>query len=446
MNNTANKPMKIKMVMLGCPKNDVDAEAMLYQLRDAGHEIVADPAQADAIIVNTCGFIKDAKQESVDTLLEMARFKQEGTCKLLIATGCLTQRYQNELYELLPEVDLLTGVNDFANIAELLDNTAAKHGRHSAFAGSLYNPEYHGRVLSTPKGYAYLKIAEGCSNRCAYCAIPDIRGPYRSRQEDDILREAEWLSAQGIPELILVAQDTTRFGMDRGDGQPLVGLLKKLIRIDGLGRLRLLYCYPELVTDELLELVDGEERICNYLDIPLQHIDDGVLKRMNRRSGEAQIRALISRIRSKHNITIRTTFITGFPGEDDNAYRKLLDFVKESRFDNLGVFEFSPEEGTPAFSMKPKVPIRTAKARRHGIMAAQQEISRELLTARIGQIVPVVCDGPGESDEFICRTEGQAPEIDGVTYVRGLDDSMVGKALNIKVSEASEYDMWGVRI
>ena len=434
--------MKIAMIMLGCPKNDVDAEAMLFQLREAGHQIVSDPAGADAIIVNTCGFIKDAKQESVNTLLEMAEYRKEGRCRLLVATGCLTQRYQDQLFEAMPEVDMMVGVNDYGRIAELLRETG---GRRLVCADQAALPELGGRVLSSPKGYAYLKIAEGCSNRCAYCAIPDIRGPYRSRKESDVLREAEWLAAQGVPELILVAQDTTRFGMDREGGQPLISLLKKLVRIDGLGRLRLLYCYPELVTDELLELVGGEQKICKYLDIPLQHIDEAMLKRMNRRSGEAQIRGLIGKIRAQHDIALRTTFITGFPGEDEAAYRKLLDFVQESRFDNLGVFEFSPEEGTPAFSMKPRVPARTAKTRRHEIMMAQQAISREILAAKAGMVLPVVCDGAADDGSLICRTEGQAPEIDGITAVDGAEEELIGKAFDVKITETTEYDMRGVK-
>ncbi len=443
MSNTVNNPMKISMIMLGCPKNDVDAEAMLYQLREAGHEIISDPEQADAIIVNTCGFIKDAKQQSVDTLLEMAEFRKNGRCRLLVATGCLTQRYQDQLFDAMPEVDMMVGVNDYSRIAELLEETG---GRKLVCADQAAMPELGGRVLSTPKGYAYLKIAEGCSNRCAYCAIPDIRGPYRSRQETDVLRETEWLTGQGVPEIILVAQDTTRYGMDHTSGQPLVSLLKKLTRIDGIGRLRLLYCYPELVSDELLELVSGEPKVCNYLDIPLQHIDDGMLKRMNRRSGEAQIRTLIEKIRKHHDITLRTTFITGFPGEDYAAYQKLLGFVKDSRFDNLGVFEFSPEEGTPAFSMRPKVPLRVSKSRRHEIMMTQQDISREILAAKVGLVLPVVCDGVADNGGMVCRTEGQAPEIDGVTYVGDIGESMIGKQLFVRITESNEYDLRGDKV
>lgn len=442
MTNT-NKAINIAMIMLGCPKNDVDAEAMLYLLREAGHRIVSDPSEADAIIVNTCGFIKDAKQESVNTLLEMAEYRKSGRCRLLVATGCLTQRYREQLFEAMPEVDLMIGVNEYGNIVSLLDK-AGEGGRMLRCGGEHAEPVIPGRVLSSPAGYAYLKIAEGCSNRCAYCAIPDIRGPYRSRPEDEILREAEWLAGQGVPELILVAQDTTRYGMDRGGSLP--GLLRKLVRIDGVGRLRLLYCYPELVTDELLELVDGEEKICNYLDIPLQHIDDGMLRRMNRRSSELQIRELIKRIRSRHKIVLRTTFITGFPGEGEEEYRKLLDFVRESRFDNLGVFSFSPEEGTPAHGMKPRVPARTAKSRRHEIMMEQQTVSREILHGYIGKTVSVVCDGTTEAGDLLCRTAGQAPEIDGITAVEGDEAAYSGKTLQVKITEASEYDMRGVRI
>lgn len=444
MSNT-DKSMKIAMIMLGCPKNDVDAESMLFQLKNAGHEIVVDPASADVIIVNTCGFIKDAKKESVDTLLEMAEYRKDGKCQLLVATGCLTQRYKEQLYDAIPEVDIMVGVNDYSRIAELLEADRV-NGRLLQCSDQIALPEIAGRVLTTPGSYAYLKIAEGCSNRCAYCAIPDIRGPYRSRNENEIIEEAKRLSGQGVPELILVAQDITRYGMDMNPRLSLTGLLKKLVRIDNVGRLRLLYCYPELITDELLELVRGEEKICSYIDVPLQHIDDGMLRRMNRRSNEVQIRSLIEKIRTNFDITLRTTFIVGFPGEGEDEYQKLLSFVREARFDNLGAFEFSREEGTPAYDMKPRVPARIAKTRRHGVMAAQQQISREILAGKVGSTASVVTDGISENGELVCRTEGQSPDIDGVTVVNCGDDSLVGKAFNVRITESSEYDMRGIKI
>jgi ribosomal protein S12 methylthiotransferase len=268
--------MKVAIIMLGCPKNDVDAETMLYQLRNAGHETVADPAEADVIIVNTCGFIKDAKQESVDALLEMAEFRKTGKCRLLVATGCLPQRYKGQLFDAMPEVDMMIGVNEYDKIVQLIEDGTTS-GRLLQCTDQIGSPSITGRVLTSPGSYAYLKIAEGCSNRCAYCAIPDIRGPYRSRSEDEIIQEAKWLTEQGVLELILVAQDITRYGMEKGVGSSLAELLKKLIKIEGLGRLRLLYCYPELITDELLELIISEEKICSYIDVPLQHIDDGKL-------------------------------------------------------------------------------------------------------------------------------------------------------------------------
>jgi ribosomal protein S12 methylthiotransferase len=432
--------------MLGCPKNDVDAEAMLYRLREAGHGVTADPNEADVIIVNTCGFIKDAKQESVNMLLEMARCKQTGRCRLLVASGCLPQRYRQELFDAMPEVDMMIGVNDYARIDELIDEALDAGGRMLRCGEPAGLPGAQGRVVTSPGSYAYLKIAEGCSNRCAYCAIPDIRGPYRSRGEEDILQEARWLTEQGALELILVAQDTTRYGMDLGQGRTLCGLLRKLVKIDGLGRLRLLYCYPELITDELLDLVSGEEKICGYIDVPLQHIDDGVLRRMNRRSGEAQIRALIEKIRTKYDLALRTTFITGFPGEGEEEYRKLLAFVGEARFDHLGVFAFSPEEGTPAYRMRPRVPQRVAAERRHNIMALQQRISKEILASKVGKTYRALCDGANGKGLLVCRSEEQSPEIDGAILLKGKPEDFAGGFFNVEITGASEYDMRGIRI
>jgi ribosomal protein S12 methylthiotransferase len=432
--------MKVLMVPLGCPKNDVDAEAMLYLLGEAGHETVADPAEADVIIVNTCGFIADAKRESVDTLLEMAEYKSSGRCRLLVASGCLPQRYKRELLDAMPEVDLMVGVNDYGRIAEILDG-AIKDGRSLQCADLAAMPTTPGRVLTTPKSYAYLKIAEGCSNRCAYCAIPSIRGPYRSRPEEDILREAEWLIAQGVYELILVAQDTTRYGMDSGG--TLAGLLKKIVRIQDLGRVRVLYCYPELITGELLDLVSGEEKICSYIDVPLQHIDDGILRRMNRRSGEAQIRGLIEKIRTNYDIALRTTFITGFTGEGEAEFAKLLGFVREAKFDHLGAFAFSPEEGTPAYAMKPRVPAKVARRRRGELMAIQQQISAEILKGKVGRAYTVVADGYSDKGALVCRSEAQAPDIDGVIFVDGASAGPDGKPFRVRITESYEYDMRG---
>jgi ribosomal protein S12 methylthiotransferase len=432
--------------MLGCPKNDVDAEAMLYRLREAGHAVVTDPAEADVVIVNTCGFIKDAKQESVDALLEMTELKKAGSCRLLVASGCLPQRYRQELFDAMPEVDLMIGVNEYARVDELIDEALDAGSRMLRCGEPVGLPGVSGRVLTAPGSYAYLKVAEGCSNRCAYCAIPEIRGPYRSRPEQELIDEATWLTGQGALELILVAQDTTRYGMDLGSGHSLSGLLKKLVRIDGLGRLRLLYCYPELLTDELLELISGEEKICSYIDVPLQHIDDGVLKRMNRKSGEVQIRALIEKLRTKYALTLRTTLITGFPGEGEEEYSKLLSFVGEARFDHLGVFAFSPEEGTAAFRMKPRVPARVANERRNNIMAVQQQISSEILAGKVGNTYQVICDGTDESGMLVCRSSSQSPEIDGAILLEGTPEAYMGRFFNVKITGASEYDMRGMEI
>ncbi len=438
--------MNITLVKLGCPKNDVDAEVMQYVLQRAGHRFVSDPQEADAIIVNTCGFITDAKQQSVNTILEMAQYKQNGRCHTLVVTGCLSQRYSGELFDTLPEVDLMVGVNEYERIDELL--TSVREERRllecSDLSGAPFVP---GRVLEGRRSFAYLKIAEGCSNRCAYCAIPAIRGPYRSRPEQDILTEAAWLRDQGVEEIILVAQDTTRYGMDMPGGESLVGLLRKLIAIEGIPLLRLLYCYPELATDELLELVSGSDRIASYLDIPLQHIDDGILRRMNRRSNEAGIRTLIGKIRGHYpGIALRTTFIVGFPGESDEAFDKLLHFVEEARFDNMGAFVYSPEEGTPAASFRPKVLLKTARERHHRLMLAQQTISADLLAQRVGTVLPVLIDEVDENGLLQGRAAFQAPDIDGVVTVEGAGDEAIGTTIAVRVTGATEYDLRGVAL
>ncbi len=434
--------MKIAFKMLGCPKNDVDAEVMIYLLREAGHDIVGDPSVADAIIVNTCGFIKDAKDESVDAILEMAEHKKTGSCQRLIVSGCLSQRYNKQLFDAIPEVDLMIGVNDYGRIVALVEG--ATGDRVLACSPDPASPFIPGRAISTPKHYAYLKIAEGCSNRCAYCAIPAIRGPYRSRDPQSIVQEAEILTRQGAKELILIAQDTTRYGMDLGADSGLVPLVHSLTGVEGVERIRLLYCYPELVTDELLELVGTHPKLARYLDIPLQHIDDGILRAMNRRSTEGQIRALIEKIRSKYDIALRTTFIVGFPGETDGQFDNLLHFAQDARFENMGAFVYSPEEGTPAYKMKPRVPKRTSERRRHKLMMAQQEISAALLAAQVGSERLALADGIDENGDLVCRTEAQAPDIDGVTYVSGGSADLVGSMFRVRITGSTEYDLRGV--
>ena len=436
--------MKIAFKMLGCPKNDVDAEVMIYQLREAGHDIVTNPAVADAIVVNTCGFIKDAKDESVDAILEMAEYKKSGSCQRLIVTGCLSQRYNKQLFDAIPEVDLMIGVNEYDRIVSLVEG--ATGDRVLSCSPDPASPFIPGRAVTTPKHYAYLKIAEGCSNRCAYCAIPAIRGPYRSRDARSIVQEAEILTRQGAKELILIAQDTTRYGVDLKDGGNLVSLIKALTEVEGVERIRPLYCYPELVTDDLLELVGTHPKVCRYLDIPLQHIDDGILKAMNRRSNEEQIRALIQKIRAKYDIALRTTFIVGFPGETEEQFENLLHFIQEARFENMGAFVYSPEEGTPAYKMRPRVQKRVAERRRDRLMLAQQQISAQLLAAQVGSVQSVLIDGTDEDGMLIGRTGGQAPDIDGITYVQGGDASLTGMLIQVKISDSTEYDLRGTML
>ena len=435
---------KIGMVSLGCPKNTVDSEIVLGSLTDKGYSVTSNEGDADVIIVNTCGFIDKAKEESIDAILEMAEYKRKGNCQKLVVMGCLSQRYKDELLKEIPEIDYLVGAGDFKSVAEMIES---KNGikkskvREPVFDFNENTP----RILTTPRYTAYVKIAEGCSNRCSFCIIPKIRGPFKSRNVDSIVREAEMLSDKGVKEINLISQDTTMFGTDIGLKNGLSVLLKKLVKIDGIRWIRLLYCYPTFLNDELIEIMKNEEKICKYIDLPLQHSHDDILKAMMRQEREGEIRDLIFRIRDAiPDIAIRTAFIVGFPGETERHFEHLSSFVKEMKFDHLGVFTYSPEEGTKAVEIPNHVLEDVKNKRKDTIMEIQKRLSLEKNKRFIGTTKDVLVEETTGSDEFLIsgRMQTQAPEIDGVVYIEK-SEVRAGDILPVKITKAMEYDLVG---
>ncbi|NPU85300.1 MAG: 30S ribosomal protein S12 methylthiotransferase RimO [Syntrophaceae bacterium] len=448
MKNRERKgPVPFFLLSLGCPKNEIDAEVMAGLLQEAGYRLVERPEDASLILVNTCAFILPAKEESIEAILTLAEYKQRGFCRHLVVTGCLPQRYGPELARDLPEVDLFLGIDGIPRIAEhvaALTNRGSKDRLVSARRPSFLMDASLPRQVSGPRHTAYLKIADGCSNRCAYCAIPEIRGPYRSRSLDDVLCEAESLVQNGAREIILTAQDTTAWGRDREGGERLPRLLRELARIKDLRWVRLLYTYPAGLTNGILEAVAEEEKICEYLDIPIQHIDDGILAAMNRRGGSAGIRKAIRRAREIiPGVALRTSLIVGFPGETIHRFNALVDFVRETRFDHLGVFVYSREEGTPAAGMPHRMSKKEKERRRQVLMEEQAEISAEINASLVGTSQEVLIEGPGENPDYpvIGRCRRQAPEIDGMTYLKkkGLKPGQF-KAFRITASDV--YDLF----
>lgn len=440
------KEKTVYILSLGCPKNLVDSEVLSALLTRSGFRVTDRPDRADTIIVNTCAFILPAKEESIEEILRMAAWKKKGRCRRLVVTGCLPQRYGTDLAGELPEVDLFLGTGDFPEILthlERLDKDAKKGPLitvgNPLFLMNAASP----RRVSTPF-YSYLKIAEGCSNRCAYCVIPAIRGPYRSRTMADIVEEAERLAAEGTRELIVIAQDTTAWGRDLRGRPTLNGLVKRLCRIEGPRWIRVLYAYPKNITTEFLSTMALEEKICRYLDIPVQHIDDGILRAMNRKGTSAFIRKKIAEIRQAvPGIALRTSLIVGFPGETDERFEKLLRFVEETRFESLGVFPYSQEEGTKAAGFPGQVQ-EEEKARRQGlVMEIQSAISDEIHLARIGAAEEVLIEGKTERTDFpfYGRTRFQAPEIDGITFVRAKEKITPGEIIRCKITAAEIYDL-----
>jgi ribosomal protein S12 methylthiotransferase len=427
----------IHVVSLGCEKNRVDTEHMLGLLSGSNAALADDPADADVIIVNTCGFINDAKQESIDTILEMARYK-ELSCRALIVTGCLAQRYADELAEELPEVDVFLGVSSYSRLLEAIS---------SALSGKRYvscdrvDGDIVPRVLTTPGHMAYVRISDGCENRCSYCAIPAIRGGLKSRHMDSILSEISDLRAAGVMEAVLIAQDTTRYGEDLGK-RMLPELVDRAAEIMQGGWLRVMYCYPDGITDALLNTMFKHDNVCKYLDVPTQHFSNAVLRRMNRRNTRESTTALVKRLHDM-GFTLRTSLIVGFPGETEEDFNILMDCVCELRFDRLGVFRYSQEEGTPAAELPDQVPEEVKQARWDAVMRLQAAISEELCREQIGQTVRVIVDGHDETSLLVGRTMAQAPEIDGVTYISSKKDLTPGTFHDVLIKDVREYDLLG---
>lgn len=437
--------MKIFFVSLGCDKNLVDSEMMIGMLAEKGHVITDDEKEAEVVVVNTCCFILDAKQESIDTILQMAELKKNGKMKVLIVTGCLGERYREEIQTEIPQVDAILGTNSFDLIAETIDEVV--EGKKQNHFRDIQDVPVHGkkRMVTTGGHFAYLKIAEGCDKHCTYCIIPKIRGDFRSVPMDVLVAEAVKLAEDGVKELILVAQETTVYGKDLYGKKALPELLKQLAAIEGLQFIRLLYCYPEEITPELIKVIKEEQKICHYLDMPIQHASDPVLKRMGRRTNNEQLRDIITTLRKEiPDICLRTTLITGFPGETAKDFSILKDFVKEMRFDRLGVFPYSAEEGTPAAKMKKQLPSFIKNMRRNTIMKMQQQIAFEKAEEMIGRKLEVLIEGKlPEEGVFIGRTYKDAPNVDGMIFVNSDRELVTGDVVTVGITDFHEYDLIG---
>lgn len=437
--------MKILFISLGCDKNLVDSEVMLKLLEKKGYQFTDDETEADIIIINTCCFIGDAKEESVNTILEMAEYRKSGSCKALIVTGCLAQRYQKEILDEIEEVDAVLGTATYDAIAETVEK--ALEGRKELRFEDIDRlvPEQGGRVLTTGGHYAYLKIAEGCDKHCTYCIIPRLRGHFRSVPEKRLLAEAEELAEQGVKELILVAQETTVYGVDLYGEKRLPQLLKKLAGIPGIRWIRVQYCYPEEITEELIQIIKEEPKICHYLDLPIQHASDRILKRMGRRTTQADLRRIIGRLREAiPDICLRTTLISGFPGETEEDHEELMRFVDDCEFDRLGVFAYSAEEDTPAAAMPDQIPEEVKEDRRAEIMELQQEIAFEKAEGMTGRELTVMIEGKAADENvYVGRTYMDAPGVDGYLFLNTDETLMSGDFARVRVTGAAEYDLIG---
>ncbi len=434
---------KVSLVSLGCSKNLIDAEQMLAILEDNGFETVDNEEDADIMIVNTCAFIDAAKQEAIDCILEHAEYKKEDKNRLLIVTGCLAQRYKEEIIKEIPEVDIVIGTNEYDRIADIINE-------HSKEAEVYCSEEYMAcdslrRVVTSPSYTAFIKIAEGCDNNCTYCVIPSIRGKYRSRSIEDIMCEAEELAKSGVRELIVIAQDTTRYGIDRYGEYMLPTLLKRLCEIDGLHWIRIHYCYPEMVTDELIDVMASEEKICKYLDIPIQHCDDEILKKMNRKTNEKEIRGLIEKLRKRiPDVVIRTSIIVGFPTETDEHFAHLRDFVTETEFDRLGIFTYSQEEGSPAARLKGQIDEETKRNRQEMLMIDQAEISESLNQRKVGKVFEVLVEGYDNIiKNYYGRTYADSVEVDGKVFFTSDKKCSDGEFVSVEITDYMEYDLYG---
>ncbi len=430
--------MKIGFVSLGCSKNLIDTEMVIGLFKNNNYEIVNNPKEAEVILINTCGFIESAKVEGINTILEMSEYKKTGKCKLLIVIGCLVQRYKKELEKALPEVDLFIAIDEYENIWKKIEELINKRTKEQATC-----LDYMDRVVTTGNTTAYLKIAEGCSNRCTYCAIPYIRGPYISRKMEDVLEEAKMLAKKGYKEIIVIAQDTTKYGIDIYGEPKLTELLEKLSQIKEFKWIRFLYAYPETITEDLIQLVKVNPKICKYFDIPIQHISDTVLKRMNRKSDGASIKKLVKHIRQEiPNVVLRTSLIVGFPGETKEDFEKLYEFVKDTKFDKLGTFMYSKEDGTPASRLKEQIHHNTKKSRYNKIMELQQKNSNENLQKYIDKELEVLIeDITFDGKYYVGRTEFDVPDMDGIVYVNNSKKLEIGMFVKCKIIDKQEYDL-----
>lgn len=436
---------KVGMISLGCPKNQVDAEHMLAMMDAEGWEIVDYVDGCDVVIVNTCGFIDDAKKEAIENILDMVELKKEGVISKIIVTGCLAQRYKEEIVMEIPEVDAVVGIGANGDIIKTVEEVMSGVDTIEKYPPQCELPLEGQRILTTPQYWAYLKIGEGCSNRCTYCTIPSIRGNMRSRSMENVIDEAKQLAELGVKELILIAQDTTSYGLDLYGELKLPELLNELCKINSIEWIRLLYCYPDRITDELIETMKNQEKIVNYIDLPLQHADDKILKAMNRRGDQALIRSVISKLRAEiPDVVIRTTFIVGFPGEGEEEFETLAEFVNEIEFDRLGVFTFSPQEGTPAYDMEDQVEDDVKTRRGEVIMQDQYSIMEEKNNEKIGKTYKVVVeDYDGYSDSYTGRTYMDAPEIDGLVKFTSHKDLDIGDFVDVEIFDIEDYDLIG---
>jgi ribosomal protein S12 methylthiotransferase len=438
------KEQQIGVISLGCSKNRVDTELMLGKLGEAGYRFTADPAEADIILINTCGFIESAKQESIDTILEMAQYKQKGKLKALIVTGCLSGRYQGELAESLPEVDAFLGVTAQDEIVQAVEKVLQGQ-RVQQYHGAALEGNYADRLLTTPGYYAYVKIAEGCNNRCSYCAIPYIRGNLKSRQMPDICEEVEALASRGVKEIILVAQDTSKYGLDLYHKPMLAPLLEQLALIEGIRCIRLLYCYPDGIDDTLLDTMCKYDNIAKYIDMPIQHVDDEILKRMHRRDTHRSIYEAVEKIRQRDaDFILRTTVIAGFPGETEAQFAALKQGVKELKFDRLGAFAYSREEGTPAYDMPDQLSEEVKAAREQEIMFTQQPIAAQMGRRRVGRIYDVLMEAyDPEESLYFGRSYGEAPGVDGMIAVESDIPLQIGMYYKVRILRADDYELLG---
>ena len=441
--------MKIGFVSLGCPKNQLDTEVMLHEVMEAGYEITPDEEKADVVIINTCAFIESAKRESIDNILDIAWLKEHKNLKAIIVTGCLAERYRDEIFKEMPEVDAVLGVGGIHHIVDAVKAvTAPKKSTYSCYDDKEQVELGGDRILTTPEYAAYLKIAEGCDNRCAYCAIPSIRGRFRSRPMEDLIKEAKELESLGVKELTVIAQDITRYGMDLYGHYALAELLHRITEETTIPWIRLLYCYPDKVTDELIAEIRDNPRILKYVDLPMQHISEHMLKAMNRHGGSQLVREVVGKLRKEiPGVVIRTTFLVGFPGETEEDFNELCEFVKEQKFEHVGVFTYSREEGTPAYDFPDQIDEQVKQDRMDCLMREQMLINDAYVKAQIGKTLDVLCeDYDAVSDVYYGRSAADAPEIDGKIYFRSEEKVLPGDLIQVKVRKAMDYDLHGIAV